>query len=98
MRESLKQLFSQQVKLDDGTVYYYSVSPYNFKNALGNDVAVLQEYVFTKKGDDNGQFTCKLYRTKDGNWYDLEDAKTSTEKSISRLLKSAVDGTKNTKV
>lgn len=54
----------------------------DYTNALGNIVAVLQEYNFTKNGDNNGQFSCKLYRTKEGNWYDIEEAKLITEKGI----------------
>lgn len=98
MRDSLKHVFSQQVALEDGSVYYYSVSSYDLKNALGNNVAALQEYSFTKKGDENGGFSCKLYKTKDGNWYDFEDAKSAVEMTISRLLKSAVDAKENTEV
>ena len=98
MRDSLKHVFSNQVLLENGSVFYYSISPYELKNALGNNVAALQEYSFTKKGDENGGFSCKLYKTKDGNWYDIEDTKTAAEMTISRLLKSAIDAKENTKV
>jgi len=36
--------------LEDGNVFYYSISPYELKNSLGQSIAVLQEYNFTKKG------------------------------------------------
>jgi hypothetical protein len=49
----------------------------------------------TKKDDTNGQFSCKLYRTKEGNWYDIEVAKIVSEKGILRLLKSAIDAKEN---
>ena len=58
---------------------------------MGRIIAILQEYNFTKKGDNNGQFTCKLYRTKEGNWYDIEEAKIGAEKTVLRMLKSAID-------
>ena len=64
-------------------------------NALGNIIAVLQEFNFTKKEDNNGQFFCKLYKTKDGNWYDIEEAKILAEKGILRMLKSAIDAKEN---
>ncbi len=79
MRESLKHIFSRQEVLEDGSVYYYSVSSYDLKNALGNNIVALQEYSCTKKGDEHGDFSCKLYKTKDGNWYNFEDAKSAVE-------------------
>jgi hypothetical protein len=65
---------------------------------LGNSIAVLQEYNFTKKCDDSGQNSCKLYKTKDGNWYDFEDAKACVEKGTLRLLKSAIDAKENSNI
>jgi hypothetical protein len=98
MRDSLKHLFSTQVVLEDGSVFYYSISPYELKNALGYNIAVLQEYNFAKKGDESGQNSCKLYKTKDGNWYDFDDAKATVEKGTLRLLKSAIDAKENKEV
>jgi len=98
MRDSLKHLFSNQVKLEDGSLFYYSISPYELKNALGHNIAVLQEYNFAKKGDEGGQNSCKLYKTKDGNWYDFEDAKATFEKRTMRLLKSAIDANENSDI
>jgi hypothetical protein len=95
MRDALKNLFSNQITLEDNILFYYTIKPYELTNALGNIIAVLQEYNFTKKDDDNGQFSCKLYRTKEGNWYDIEDEKIVTEKGILRLLKSAIDAKEN---
>ena len=91
MRDSLKHIFSNQVVLEDGSVFYYSISPYELRNALGHNIAVLQEFNFAKKGEESGQNSCKLYKTKDGNWYDFEDSKTGVEKGLLRLLKSAID-------
>ena len=91
MRDALNNLFSNQINLEDNSQFYYTISPYKLTNALGSIIAVLQEYNFTKMGDNNGQFSCKLYRTKEGNWYDIEEAKIVTEKSILRMLKSAID-------
>jgi len=56
---------------------------------------VLQEYTLTKNEDNSGQFPCKLYKTKEGNWYDIEVAKIVTDKGILRLLKSAIDAKEN---
>ena len=84
--------------MEDGSVYYYSVSPYELKNVLGNNIAILQEYNFAKKGEESGQNSCKLYKTKDGNWYDFEDAKAAVEKGTMRLLKSAIDAKENSDI
>ena len=95
MKDALKNLFCNQINLEDNSQFYYTISPYELTNALGNIIAVLQEYNFTKKDDNNGQFSCKLYRTKEGNWYDIEVAKIVSEKGILRLLKSAIDAKEN---
>jgi hypothetical protein len=95
MRDALKNLFSNQIILEDDSQFYYTITPYELTNALGNIIAILQEYNFTKKDDTNGQFSCKLYRTKEGNWYDIEVAKIVSEKGILRLLKSAIDAKEN---
>ena len=95
MRDALTNLFSNRITLEDNSQFYYTVSPYELTNALGNIIAVLQEYNFTKNDDNNGQFSCKLYRTKEGNWYDIEVTKIVTEKGILRLLKSAIEAKEN---
>ena len=69
MRDALKNVFSHQIILEDGSQYFYTVQPFEMKNILGAVVAIFDEYLFTKK---IGSETYKLYRTKDGNWYDSE--------------------------
>ena len=95
MRDALKNLFSNQIILEDNSQFSYTITPYELTNALGNIIAVLQEYNFTKKDDNNGQFSCKLYKTKEGNWYDIEEAKIGAEKTVLRMLKSAIDAKEN---
>ena len=98
MRDALKNIFSNQITLEDNSQFYYTIKPYELTNALGNIIAVLQEYNFTKKDDNNGQFSCKLFKTKEGNWYDIEEAKIVTEKTTLRMLKSAIDAKENNTV
>jgi hypothetical protein len=98
MRYALKNLFSNQIILEDNSLFYYTITPYELTNALGNIIAVLEEYNFTKKDDNRGQFSCKLYRTKEGNWYDFEEANEGVEKAIVRMLKSAIDAKENKEV
>ena len=95
MRDTLKNLFSNQIILEDDSQFYYTITPYELTNALGNIIAVLQQYNFTKKDDNNGQFSCKLYKTKDGNWYDIEETKILAQKAVLRMLKSAIDVKEN---
>jgi hypothetical protein len=95
MRDVLKNLFSSQITIEDNGQFYYTVTPFELNNPWGNVIAILQEYNFTKKDDNNGQFSCKLYKTKEGNWYDIEVAKITIEKGIIRLLKSAIDAKEN---
>ena len=98
MRDAINNLFTNQIILEDNSQFYYTISHYELANALGSIIAILQEYNFTKKGDNNRQFFCKLHRTKEGNWYDIEEAKIVTEKSILRVLKSAIDAKENSTV
>lgn len=91
MRDALKNIFSNQITLEDNSQFYYTIKPYELTNALGNIIAVLQEYNFTKKDDNNEDFSCKLYKTKEGNWYDIAETKMDTEKVVLRMLKSAID-------
>ena len=98
MRDALKNLFSNQIILEDNSQFYYIITPYELTNVLGNIIAVLQEYNFTKKDDNGGQFSCKLYKTKEGNWYDIEEVKMTIQTSVLRMLKLAVDVKENASV
>ncbi|MDB5275712.1 MAG: hypothetical protein JWR61_667 [Ferruginibacter sp.] len=98
MRESLKHLFSNQVILEDKRQFFYTIKPYELINALGTVIASLQEYSFTQKEPAGEAFSCNLYKTKDGNWYDIEEATIAVEKKIIRMLKSAIDAKENTSV
>ena len=98
MRDALKNLFSNQIILEDNSQFYYTITPYELTNVLGNIIAVLQEYNFTKKDDNGGQFSCKLYKTKEGNWYDIEEVKMTIQTSVLRMLKLAVDAKENASV
>lgn len=91
MREALKNLFSNQISLEDSSQFYYTIKSYEMTNTLGNVIALLQEYSFTEKSGNYRAFSCKLYKTKEGNWYDIDEANEGVEKSILLALKLAVD-------
>lgn len=94
MRESLKHLFGNQLTLQDGSQFWYSILPYELLNPVGASVAILSEYSFSTK-DQPAELFCKLYRTKEGNWYDIKEAKMHAENHIIRMLKAAVEQKEN---
>jgi hypothetical protein len=98
MREALNHIFSNQITLEDKSQFYYTVKPYELTNVLGNIIAVLQEYHFTKKEGHTAPFSCKLYKTKEGSWYDIEETKIYSEKALLRMLKSTIDSKENNPV
>ncbi len=62
------------------------------KNPLGVVVAVLKEYIISSTKEENlNDVICRICKTKEGSWYDLEE----TEQPGIRLLlphfKSAID-------
>ena len=91
MRDELKNVFGKEIILEDGSQFYYTIQPFEMKNILGAAVAVLDEYLFTKKGSAE---TYKLYRTKDGNWYEIEYENSNVESGLLLALKTAFDGQK----
>lgn len=68
MRDQLKTVLGKQILLDDGRKFQYITTQVEVQNALGIVAAVLQEYLITS---DDG-ISYKLYKTKEGNWYDLD--------------------------
>jgi len=98
MRETQQKLYSNQIIIDDNSQFYYTVKQYELSNALGNMITVLQEYNFIKTGDSSGQLFGKLYKTTEGNWYDLEEVQMANKKRILRMLKSAIDAKENNTV
>jgi hypothetical protein len=90
MSQSLTSYSGNEVTLEDNTTYSYIIKPYELKNPLGNIVAVLKEYRFTKIDDNGGAYTFKLYKTKEENWYDLEENNSAPEKVLCMMLKGSI--------
>ncbi|MGC4102364.1 hypothetical protein [Ferruginibacter sp.] len=91
MIDTSQHTLYHQISLPDNQSFSYTISPFEILNALENVVAILQEYHFTRMMDNDTRIDYKLYRTKEGNWYDVEEPKTDQDKSIIRTLKSAID-------
>ncbi len=87
MRDALKNVFGKELILVTGNCYLYTIQPYEMKNVLGAVVALLDEYSFTKKGTSE---TFKLYRTKEGNWYDLGENTDIAQTQVFLEIKTAI--------
>jgi hypothetical protein len=80
-----------QIVLADNSKYFYEVKPFEMTNSLGNVVAILREYIFTKSIENKEHPILKLYKTKEGNWYEINEAYSSSESKILMLLKKGID-------
>ena len=88
-------MIKELIILVDGTHFYYSKNPTNITNSLGAVVAVLQEYLVVNNPEKDPTIICKLYKTKEENWYDKTDEKIAIDKQLLRQLKSAIDDKEN---
>ncbi|MEO6837184.1 MAG: hypothetical protein ABI261_05580 [Ginsengibacter sp.] len=86
---------SNQINIQGEDEYFYSVSPYEMTNALGSVVAILQEYTFTRMGEKGELNSYKLYKTKEGNWYEINSTVLYPDNTILRKLKTAIDMQEN---
>ena len=91
MIDDLTIIRDNQIILEDNSQFFFMIRPFEMINSLGKVIAVLKEYVFIKKGESSEQNSCRLYKTKEGNWYDLHDNNSATENRLSLSLKTAVD-------
>lgn len=87
MEAPTSRTIQQQVILGGDKQYFYTVNPFEVTNALGTAVAVLQEYSIS---GSNGE-TYKIYKTKEGNWYDIAEVNSSRHNLVLISLKSAID-------
>lgn len=87
MRDALKNVFGKELVLDNGNCFLYSIQPYEMKNVFGATVAILDEYSFTKKGTLE---TFKLFRTKEGNWYNVGENTGTAQTQLFLEIKTAI--------
>ncbi len=78
------------VSLENGTFYYYTTGPYSLTNALDAEIAQLTEYRFSLNPAFD-EVIYKLYKTDEGNWYELNDRNSLLNSSIIHALKKAMD-------
>jgi hypothetical protein len=87
MEMDIKTEENEAFILGDGSQFTYTRKQVEISNILGTTVAVLDEYFITNSAGEN----YKLYKTKEGNWYDMTDVNHSANNSILRAFKSAID-------
>jgi hypothetical protein len=80
-----------QIFLEDGGHYFYTVKPVEIRNILGASIAILDEYIVT---NSTGEIY-KLYKTKEGNWYDMPEANSQSAKPVLLALKLAINAKTN---
>ena len=78
-----------EIIVKDGNTYVYTTSFINAENALGIIKATLKEYTLHRISETE-TFVGKLYRTKEGNWYDMP-GDTRVNPLLSTLIKMAID-------
>lgn len=88
MEKGLIDAEKRQIILEDDRRYFYTIKPVEITNSLSTSVAVLDEYFITNSGGE----TCKLYKTKGGNWYDVPDTNNGVDKSVLLALKLKING------
>ena len=84
-----------EIIVNDGNRYFFTTSSYSIENPLGIIKATLKEY--SLYAVDNTEILIgKLYKTVEGNWYDLPTNK-SIDSLRSTFIKKAIDDLEKTK-
>lgn len=73
---------------------YYSTGETVIRNPIGKVSATLIEYIITVK-EDAANIFCKLYKTKEGFWYDPESADEQVDNNTKHNIKAAIDAAEN---
>ncbi len=84
---------NKQMILANNSRFSYTIKQVEITNILGAVVAVLDEYFVT---DLNGE-RYKLYKTKEGNWYEIAEANDDVDKNVLLGLKVGIDSQLNPK-
>jgi hypothetical protein len=77
----------KEIVLTDNRRFYYTVKQVEITNILGAAVAVLGEYSITNSTGE----VYKLYKTNEGNWYDVPDMNKGVNTSVLLALKFGID-------
>lgn len=80
----------QLLILKDGRTFEFVTSFVNIENPLGAVRATLKEYTLSETTSGVEKFIYKLYKTKDGYWYDHPSAERPNPLLV-MVLKAALD-------
>lgn len=81
------------LKASNKTLYYSTVETV-IRNPIGKVSATLIEYVITTDKEDADIF-CKLYKTKEGFWYDPVSLDEQVDNKTKHNIKAAIDAAEN---
>lgn len=87
MEMDIKKEEIKEIVLSDSSRFFYSIKQVRITNILGAAVAVLDEYFITNTAGEK----CKLYKTKEGNWYNVPEANKEVDKDVLLRLKLGID-------
>jgi hypothetical protein len=85
-----------EIFVQDGNRYVYTTTFINAENPLGIVKATLKEYTIYKIAETE-MVIGKLYRTKEGNWYDMP-GNTPINPLLRTMIKMALDESEKTNV
>ncbi len=91
MTAELIEVKENQIILEDNREYSYRIKPFEITNSLGAVIATLQEYFITNLAGEE----YKLYKTTEGNWYDIPETNKAVNKATIMSLKFAINSRKN---
>ena len=74
---------------------YYSTAETVIRNPIGKVSATLIEYVITADKEDGADIFCKLYKTKEGFWYDPVSSNEQVDNNTKHSIKAAIDAAEN---
>jgi len=76
-------------------VLYYFTEEAVIKNPIGKISATLVEYIITNGNEDSSDVFCKLYKTKEGFWYDPSCPNDCVDIKTKHYIKAAIDDAEN---
>jgi hypothetical protein len=82
------------LKTSNETLYYSTVEAV-IKNPIGKISATLIEYVITTGQESEANIFCKLYKTKEGFWYDPASPDDFVDSRTKHNIKAAIDAAEN---
>lgn len=73
---------------------YYSTAEALIRNPIGKVSATLIEYIISDK-EEPANIVCRLYKTKEGFWYDPSTSDESVDNQTKHVIKAAIDTEEN---